>query len=168
MYKKWFAVWLSLCCSQSNTTTPIDIRFYWPRLDWLKMERVTGIEPVYPAWKAGALADVLHPQIRWTNERGVSPPWEDRNFKERGEDFFFISCTYIIQKFFWKINLFPKKPSTIFLICFVSVRIRMTVVLTPSVPTFDETLPILLKRCADCFIVANIPTTSCLFIGLVV
>ena len=27
------------------------------------MERVTGIEPVYPAWKAGALADVLHPQM---------------------------------------------------------------------------------------------------------
>ena len=26
------------------------------------MERVTGIEPVYPTWKAGALADVLHPQ----------------------------------------------------------------------------------------------------------
>ena len=26
------------------------------------MERVTGIEPVYPAWKADALADVLHPQ----------------------------------------------------------------------------------------------------------
>ncbi len=25
------------------------------------VERVTGIEPVYPAWKAGALADVLHP-----------------------------------------------------------------------------------------------------------
>ena len=25
------------------------------------MERVMGIEPTYPAWKAGALADVLHP-----------------------------------------------------------------------------------------------------------
>jgi len=54
------------------------------------------------------------------------------------------------------------------LICFVSGRMRMTVILTPSVPAFDETLPILLKRYADCFIVANIPTTSCLFIGLVV
>ena len=30
------------------------------------MERVTGIEPVYPAWKAGALADVLHPHLRLT------------------------------------------------------------------------------------------------------
>ena len=27
------------------------------------LERVTGIEPVYPAWKAGALADVLHPHM---------------------------------------------------------------------------------------------------------
>ena len=27
------------------------------------LERVTGIEPVYPAWKAGALADVLHPHV---------------------------------------------------------------------------------------------------------
>ena len=26
------------------------------------MERVTGIEPASPAWKAGALAIVLHPQ----------------------------------------------------------------------------------------------------------
>ena len=26
------------------------------------MERVTGIEPASPAWKAGALAVVLHPQ----------------------------------------------------------------------------------------------------------
>ena len=23
-----------------------------------------GVEPTYPAWKAGALADVLHPHIR--------------------------------------------------------------------------------------------------------
>ena len=37
--------------------------FYSP--DWLYtslfMERVKGIEHSYPAWKAGALADVLHP-----------------------------------------------------------------------------------------------------------
>jgi hypothetical protein len=26
------------------------------------MERVNGVEPSYPAWKAGALAVVLHPQ----------------------------------------------------------------------------------------------------------
>ena len=30
---------------------------------WRIMERVTGIEPASPAWKAGALAVVLHPQI---------------------------------------------------------------------------------------------------------
>ena len=29
---------------------------------WRIMERVTGIEPASPAWKAGALAVVLHPQ----------------------------------------------------------------------------------------------------------
>ena len=28
------------------------------------MERVTGIEPASPAWKAGALAIVLYPRIR--------------------------------------------------------------------------------------------------------
>ena len=27
------------------------------------MERVTGIEPASPAWKAGALAIELHPQL---------------------------------------------------------------------------------------------------------
>lgn len=27
------------------------------------IERVMGIEPTYPAWKAGALADVLHPHL---------------------------------------------------------------------------------------------------------
>ena len=31
---------------------------YW-RIE--KVERVTGIEPASPAWKAGALAIVLHP-----------------------------------------------------------------------------------------------------------
>ena len=29
----------------------------------LTKERVMGIEPTYPAWKAGALADVLHPHL---------------------------------------------------------------------------------------------------------
>ena len=29
---------------------------------WRIMERVTGIEPASPAWKAGALAVVLHPR----------------------------------------------------------------------------------------------------------
>ena len=31
---------------------------YWR----IGLERVTGIEPASPAWKAGALAIVLHPQ----------------------------------------------------------------------------------------------------------
>ena len=31
---------------------------YWR----IEVERVTGIEPASPAWKAGALAVVLHPQ----------------------------------------------------------------------------------------------------------
>ena len=34
---------------------------YW-RILAHGMERVTGIEPASPAWKAGALAVVLHPQ----------------------------------------------------------------------------------------------------------
>ena len=29
-----------------------------------QVEQVMGIEPTYPAWKAGALADVLHLQIK--------------------------------------------------------------------------------------------------------
>ena len=29
----------------------------------VKLERVTGIEPASPAWKAGALAIVLHPRL---------------------------------------------------------------------------------------------------------
>ena len=29
----------------------------------VKLERVTGIEPASPAWKAGALAIVLHPRM---------------------------------------------------------------------------------------------------------
>ena len=28
------------------------------------LERVMGIEPTYPTWKAGVLADVLHPR-KW-------------------------------------------------------------------------------------------------------
>ena len=59
-----------------------------------------GIEPTYPAWKAGVLADVLHPQMRWTNE-GMLAHLEKIGTLKKGEKiFFFISCTYIIQKFF--------------------------------------------------------------------
>ena len=69
----------------------------------LKMERVTGVEPVYPAWKAGALADVLHPHKRGI--RGGNTPEKIGTLK-KGEKIFLNSCNYIIQKFFRKINLF--------------------------------------------------------------
>lgn len=36
------------------------------------MERVTGIEPASPAWKAGALAVVLHPHM--VSSDGIEPP----------------------------------------------------------------------------------------------
>ena len=60
-----------------------------------KMERDKGIEPSYPAWKAGALANVLIPQMGGAL-RGM--PREDRNFKERGEDFLY-SCIYYNKNF---------------------------------------------------------------------
>ena len=65
------------------------------------MERVTGIEPVYPAWKAGALADVLHPQKRWTNEGGVSPPEKIGTLK-KGEKIFSLFPVSILYKNFLK------------------------------------------------------------------
>ena len=65
------------------------------------MERVTGIEPVYPAWKAGALADVLHPHKGHSEEH----PGEDRNFKERGEDFFLYFLYLYYTKIFLKNQL---------------------------------------------------------------
>ena len=32
-------------------------------MPFVQVERVMGIEPTYPDWKSGALADVLYPQI---------------------------------------------------------------------------------------------------------
>ena len=61
------------------------------------MERVTGIEPVYPAWKAGALADVLHPQREWGHSEEC--PREDRNLEKRGEDFSLFPYIYYNKKF---------------------------------------------------------------------
>ena len=62
------------------------------------MERVTGIEPVYPAWKAGALADVLHPQ-----RRGI---WGDTPEKigtlKKGEKIFSLFPVNILYKNFLK------------------------------------------------------------------
>ncbi len=31
--------------------------------NWRNSERVVGIEPTYPAWKAGALTTMLYPQL---------------------------------------------------------------------------------------------------------
>ena len=39
------------------------------------MKRVTGIEPVYPAWKAGVLTDVLHPLESDWNRLGLYAPF---------------------------------------------------------------------------------------------
>ena len=36
-------------------------------MDMYFVERVTGIEPVYPAWKAGVLAIVLYP-LTWSHQ----------------------------------------------------------------------------------------------------
>ena len=68
----------------------------------LKMERVKGIEPSYPAWKAGVLANVLYPRIRGI--RGMDTPEKIGTLKKGEKIFFFISCNYIIQKIFRKIN----------------------------------------------------------------
>ena len=35
------------------------------------MERVVGIEPTFPAWKAGVLADIRYPQM--VTPRGIEP-----------------------------------------------------------------------------------------------
>ena len=61
------------------------------------MEQVMGIEPTYPAWKAGVLADVLHlhresPQ----GERRL--PHGDRNLK-KGEKVFFTFYIDYTKKF---------------------------------------------------------------------
>ena len=65
------------------------------------MERVTGIEPVYPAWKAGALADVLHPQMRWTNE-GVLAHLEKIGTLKKGEKIFSLFPVFILYKNFFE------------------------------------------------------------------
>ena len=42
------------------------------------MERVVGIEPTFPAWKAGVLADIRYPHI-WSERRDSNPqhpPWQ--------------------------------------------------------------------------------------------
>ena len=63
-----------------------------------------GIEPTYPAWKAGVLADVLH--LREKARKGNAGfRMEFMESKERGESFFLLSI-FIIPKIFIKINYF--------------------------------------------------------------
>ena len=61
-----------------------------------------GIEPTYPAWKAGVLADVLHLHRKPAGERRL--PHGDRNLK-KGEKVSLLSI-FIIPKNFIKINYF--------------------------------------------------------------
>jgi hypothetical protein len=71
---------------------------------------------------------------------------------KKGEKIFLIPV-YIVTKIFRKINSFANKPTTIFFICLITIReIRVSPI--PFIPSFDEMLPILLERNADCFIVA--------------
>ena len=49
---------------QESNLQPTDYKSVaLPVAPYRQMERVTGIEPVYSAWKADALADVLHPHL---------------------------------------------------------------------------------------------------------
>ena len=45
------------------TAVPSGICALANETNYKEVERVKGIEPSYPDWKSGALADVLHPQI---------------------------------------------------------------------------------------------------------
>ena len=91
-------------------------------------------------------------------------PREDRNLKKE-EKIFFFPYVYIIQKIFLKINSFTNEPMMIFLICFITIG-EWLILPSPFMPSFDETLPILLKRSADCFIVANRIIVQDFFISL--
>lgn len=42
------------------------------------MERVTGIEPVLPAWKADTLAIVLYAQ-KWCSDGNSNPDYQSEN-----------------------------------------------------------------------------------------
>ena len=66
------------------------------------MERVMGIGPTYPAWKAGVLADVLHPH------KGPKSPKERESFLKIKTVIIFFSFSSV-----WKlypIILFPVVP----------------------------------------------------------
>ena len=55
-----------------------------------------GIEPTYPAWKAGVLADVLHLHRKPAGERRL--PHGDRNLK-KGEKVSFTFYIYYTKNF---------------------------------------------------------------------
>ena len=55
-----------------------------------------GIEPTYPAWKAGVLADVLHLHRKPAGERRL--PHGDRNLK-KGEKVSFTFYIYYTKIF---------------------------------------------------------------------
>ena len=63
------------------------------------MERVKGIEPSYPAWKAGALANVLYPRIRGI--RGMDTPEKIGTLK-KGEKIFSLFPVFILYKNFFE------------------------------------------------------------------
>ena len=63
------------------------------------MERVRGIEPLYPAWKAGALADVLHPQ-KWGTPRNA--PEKIGTLKKGEKIFSLFPVLLLYQKIFEK------------------------------------------------------------------
>ena len=70
----------------------------------LKMERVKGIEPSYPAWKAGVLANVLYPRIRGI--RGMDTPEKIGTLKKGEKIFSLFPVIILYKKFSEKSTLF--------------------------------------------------------------
>lgn len=70
----------------------------------LKMERVKGIEPSYPAWKAGVLANVLYPRIRGI--RGMDTPEKIGTLKKGEKIFSLFPVIILYKKFLEKSTLF--------------------------------------------------------------
>ena len=72
--------------------------FYMKR--YCVMERETGLEPATSCLE-GRSSGQLNYSRKGKGQSGDCPR-EDRNFKERGEDFFFIPVLLLYQKFFEK------------------------------------------------------------------
>ena len=65
-----------------------------------------GIEPTSSVWKTDALADVLHPQMWWTNE-GLLAHLEKIGTLKKGEKIFSLFPVFILyKKFFEKSTYF--------------------------------------------------------------